>query len=70
VHAARSGDDQIIAIIGAALSESPPPPITVITADRPFRDRAETLGASSESPPAFRDRLDAEPTTASGDANG
>src|SRR5207245_1913545 len=63
VHAPGGGDDQIVAIIGAAVYESWPRVVTVITADRLLRVRAEALGASSQSPYAFQDRLDALPTT-------
>src|SRR5664279_5611822 len=70
VHAPRSGDDQIIAIISAAVRESRSRAITVITADRPLRVRAEALGATSQSPFGLRDRLDAAQTTGPGDASG
>jgi predicted ribonuclease YlaK len=58
VHASRSGDDEIIAIIRASVAEHRNRAITVITADLQLRGRAEAFGAASQSPYALRDRLD------------
>jgi hypothetical protein len=54
VHAAGSGDDALIDVIAGATDE-----VTLVTADRALRLRAETLGAIVVGPSWLLDRLSA-----------
>ncbi|MET1155696.1 MAG: NTP pyrophosphohydrolase, partial [Arthrobacter sp.] len=45
VHAARSGDDEIVAQVEKAFGADPEAPVTVVTSDRGLRGRVEDLGA-------------------------
>ena len=45
VHAAASGDDALVDVVSEATE-----PVTLITADRALRDRAQALGAHPEGP--------------------
>lgn len=46
VHADRSGDDALIGVIESAAGQ----PVTLVTADRELRRRAESLGAAVVGP--------------------
>jgi hypothetical protein len=52
VHAAASGDDAMVEVIGAASGS-----VTLVTADRGLRQRAEDLGAEIVGPRWLSDRL-------------
>ncbi len=45
VHAAASGDDALVDVVSEATE-----PVTLVTADRELRDRAQALGARLEGP--------------------
>jgi hypothetical protein len=53
LHAAASGDDTLIAVIAEAKS-----PVTLVSADRALRQRAEMLGADLARPGWLIDLLD------------
>lgn len=53
VHAPGSGDDMLVAVIAEATS-----PITLVTADRELRERAEASGAVVARPGWLIDLLD------------
>ena len=53
VHAAGEGDDTL-----AALAESGPRPVTIVTADRGLAERARRVGAEVVGPRWLLDRLD------------
>ncbi len=57
VHAAHSGDDEIVSIVAAEATGDDARPVTVITADRELRNRVAALGATSDGPRTFLDRL-------------
>ncbi|MGH3459866.1 MAG: NYN domain-containing protein [Kribbellaceae bacterium] len=58
VHAAGSGDDEIVRVV-AAEAAGKRRPVTVVTADRLLRERVTALGARVLGPRQFRDRLTA-----------
>jgi hypothetical protein len=53
VHAPGSGDDMLIALAGEATGQ-----VTLVSADRGLRQRAEALGATMAGPGWFLDLLD------------
>ena len=53
VHAAGEGDDAL-----AALAESGPPPVTLVTADRGLAERVRRVGAEVVGPRWLLDRLE------------
>jgi rRNA-processing protein FCF1 len=53
LHAPGSGDDMLIAVATDATSQ-----VTLVSADRALRQRAEALGAKVASPGWFIDLLD------------
>jgi rRNA-processing protein FCF1 len=53
VHAPRSGDDMLIAVAADASDQ-----VTLVSADRGLRERAESLGAVVASPGWLIDLLD------------
>lgn len=53
VHASGSGDDRLVEVVGAASG-----PVTLVTADRELRRRAEALGAHVVGPGRFLGLLD------------
>jgi hypothetical protein len=57
VHAPRSGDDEIVAVVAAARASDPERPVTVVTADRELRQRVATLGAEVMGPRSLWERL-------------
>jgi hypothetical protein len=59
VHAPRSGDDEIVEIVGAATAGGRP--ATVVTADRGLRQRVRALGAETVGPRSLWERLDRPP---------
>ncbi len=61
VHAAGSGDDEIVRVVAAEAAEAAGNrrPVTVVTADRLLRERVTALGARVLGPRQFRDRLTA-----------
>ena len=58
VHAAGSGDDEIVRVVAAEAAGNRRP-VTVVTADRLLRERVTALGARVLGPRQFRDRLTA-----------
>jgi hypothetical protein len=54
VHAAGSGDDEIVRIARDALAADPGRQVTVVTADRALRDRVSQLGATTAGPRSVR----------------
>lgn len=52
VHAPHSGDDELVAVIADATA-----PVTLVTADRALRQRAEEQGATLASPGWLLDKL-------------
>jgi hypothetical protein len=54
VHAPRSGDDTLVAVVEEAADE-----VTLVSADRALRDRAQALGAHVASPGWLLGLLDA-----------
>jgi hypothetical protein len=61
VHAAGSGDDALIDVVAAVSGQ----PITLVTADRALRQRAEALGAQVAGPGWLLEQLEAEQPGAS-----
>lgn len=57
VHAPRSGDDEIVDVVAAAV-EAPGRAVIVVTADRGLRQRVEELGARAHGPTWLWHRLD------------
>ncbi len=57
VHAAGSGDDEIVNQAGSFLAEDPDAPITVVTSDRGLRGRVTGLGARVVGAGSLLDRL-------------
>lgn len=57
VHAARSGDDEVVAQIGAVDVTVVTPDVTVVTADRRLRERARERGAETVGPGWLYERL-------------
>jgi 8-oxo-dGTP diphosphatase len=53
LHAPRSGDDMLIAVAAEATGQ-----VTLVSADRALRHRAEALGATVASPGWLIDLLD------------
>jgi rRNA-processing protein FCF1 len=58
VHAAGSGDDDIVARVADAVRREPGLAVTVVTADRGLRARVEELGAQTIGPGWLWRRLD------------
>lgn len=58
VLAHGSGDDEIVRVVAAAAEEDDNRSITVVTADRGLRARAETLGANVIGPRQLLDRIE------------
>jgi predicted ribonuclease YlaK len=50
VHAADSGDDEIVAVVRRAVEQQPDRAVVVVTADRELRRRVEDLGATTRGP--------------------
>lgn len=67
LHAPGSGDDRIVTLISETVCAGDARQITVVTADRLLRLRAEGLGAGAESARAFRERLEASAQPQAGD---
>jgi hypothetical protein len=61
VHAPRSGDDEIVALVEAATGSAGGRPVTVVTADRELRERVEALGAEAVGPQWLWRQLDRDP---------
>jgi hypothetical protein len=59
VHAAVPGDDEIVPIV-AAETAAGRRPVTVVTADRPLRERVSALGAKVLGPRTVWERLENE----------
>ncbi len=59
IHAPRSGDDEIVAVVSAASGEGGAGPVTVVTSDRGLRERVEALGATTVGPSWLWERLGA-----------
>ena len=57
VHAARSGDDAIVAVVTEELAVGEGREVVVVTADRGLRERVEGVGARCESPSRLLARL-------------
>jgi rRNA-processing protein FCF1 len=57
VLAVGSGDDAIVDVVRAAVTEDSGRAITVVTADRGLRERVEALGASTVGPRWLWDHL-------------
>jgi hypothetical protein len=58
LHADASGDDLLVDVVTNASSASDPTAITLVTADRGLRSRAEALGADVVGPSWLLDLLD------------
>lgn len=58
VHAAGSGDDEIVDVVAAAGRAEPDRSIVVVTADRGLRDRVQQHGAETQGPHWLWDRLE------------
>ncbi len=58
IHAPRSGDDEIVAVVSATSREGVGP-VTVVTSDRGLRERVEALGATTVGPSWLWERLGA-----------
>lgn len=58
VHAARSGDDALVALVTSATAT-----VVVVTADRGLRARVRDLGADTVGPSWLHDRLERPPQT-------
>jgi rRNA-processing protein FCF1 len=56
LHADGSGDDKLIDVVGGSAEQ----PVTLVTADRELRRRAETLGATVVGPRWLLGLLDDE----------
>ncbi len=54
LHASGSGDDLLVSVIAGTTD-----PVTLVSADRALRQRAEESGAAVAGPGWFLDRLDA-----------
>ncbi|HEX2174340.1 MAG TPA: hypothetical protein VHG70_00390 [Nocardioidaceae bacterium] len=50
VHAAGSGDDEIVDLVGRARADQPHRPVVVVTSDRDLRRRVTDLGAQTQGP--------------------
>lgn len=60
VQASGSGDDEIVAVVAAAVDADSTRTITVVTADRGLRERVEAYGATTVGPRWLLERLDPE----------
>ena len=58
VHAAGSGDDEIVDVVARATGSDRTRQITVVTADRGLRERVRALGADTMGPRALWELLD------------
>ena len=54
IHADGSGDDALVDVVGGAVDQA----VTLVTADRELRRRAEDLGAEVVGPSWLLDRLE------------
>lgn len=58
VHAAGSGDDEIVDLVAAAVQAEPRRSVAVVTADRGLRQRVQAHGAETRGPHWLWDRLE------------
>ena len=58
VHAAGSGDDEIVRVVAEAVAADPGRSVVVVTADRGLRDRVRALNAETVGPRWLWDQLD------------
>ena len=63
VHASRSGDDEIVDVVAAALDADTDRQVTVVTADRGLRERVRALGADRMGPRTLWQLLDGGSTS-------
>jgi hypothetical protein len=61
LHARASGDEQLVDVVTTASKAAEPTAVTLVTADRALRHRAEALGADVVGPSWLLARLDPPP---------